>query len=490
MAETTFAGLPVYPVARIDQFRAMEPAVFHEKELVLDTARCRQLVHQLKRELMLGISGEGIHMGGDGPLTLFQIGTFHGKVYIFDTLVNLELFDKGGLRFLLESEDILKVAHSSCHLSAALFYQFAVRLRNVFDTQIGHLLIEEDHGRRLPTRMNISEVCQCYSDSMHPYDWRADVKEMWMSRIGGYWSQRPLTDEMVEYAAGDVMAIIPDVYRNQMEYIEKHSLMKKFKVLVEEEILSEINEVVKQLRGERIEKQAHQVLKEISEKYEEDCDIFNLFTEDEFHALMLIPYSDADSISSKIVKFKTRIVERELEEIENDLRLKQDLVRARPLLDLDLQSYEVHPDAKVRVKAKDIRKELHQTILTSIGRRYSGLASPHIMTETERQALRSLRPKSEFDNSIDGIVLALHWLVIDFDLEQALFNIKYGNPEYKITEEFVQRVEDYVLIDSKVSDGLKQKSKMFLKLLEKNVDKIIAKENPNRKVTFNENTGF
>lgn len=43
------------------------------------------------------------------------------------------------------------------------------------------------------------------------------LQEMWMARIGDYWAQRPLTDEMIEYAAGDVMAIIPDVFRNQQE---------------------------------------------------------------------------------------------------------------------------------------------------------------------------------------------------------------------------------------------------------------------------------
>jgi len=85
------------------------PAVFHDKELVIDTARCRQLVHQLKREIIIGIAGEGVRVGRDGPLTLFQIGTFYGKVYIFDTLVNSNLLDKGGLRQLLESPDIMKV---------------------------------------------------------------------------------------------------------------------------------------------------------------------------------------------------------------------------------------------------------------------------------------------------------------------------------------------------------------------------------------------
>lgn len=265
--------------------------------------------------------------------------------------------------------------------------------------------------------------------------------------------------------------------------------MKKFKLMVEEEILSEINLVVKQLRGERIEKVVWRVLKEVSDRCEEDEDIFKNLSEDEFHALVLIPYDDAESISSKIVNYKTQIVQKELEEIEFDLRSKRDMLRSRPLLDLDLQSYEIHPEAKIRVKAKDIKKQLYEVILSEIGRRYSGLASPHIMSETERQALRSLHPKSEFDTDIDGMVLALHWLVIDFDLEQALFNIKYGNPEYRITEKFVHRVENYVLVDSRVSDGLKQKSKLLLKVLERNGDRI-TKTPSDRKVTFGEDTGF
>lgn len=50
-------------------------------------------------------------LGREGPLTLLLVGTFYGKVYVFDCLVNNELFDKGGLRFLLENTKVLKVSY-------------------------------------------------------------------------------------------------------------------------------------------------------------------------------------------------------------------------------------------------------------------------------------------------------------------------------------------------------------------------------------------
>lgn len=56
------------------------------------------------------MAGEGVALGREGPLTLFLVGTFYGKVYAFDCLVNNELFDKGGLRLLLENTKVLKVS--------------------------------------------------------------------------------------------------------------------------------------------------------------------------------------------------------------------------------------------------------------------------------------------------------------------------------------------------------------------------------------------
>ena len=85
------------------------PEIYHEKEVVTDVGRCRQVVHRLQRELVVAIAGEGVALGREGPLTLVQVGTFYGAVYLFDVLVNGDLFDKGGLRLLLESENVVKV---------------------------------------------------------------------------------------------------------------------------------------------------------------------------------------------------------------------------------------------------------------------------------------------------------------------------------------------------------------------------------------------
>ena len=37
--------------------------------------------------------------------------------------------------------------------------------------------------------------------------------------IGNFWAIRPLTTEMIEFAAGDVIVLVPDIYRIQKEYV-------------------------------------------------------------------------------------------------------------------------------------------------------------------------------------------------------------------------------------------------------------------------------
>jgi ribonuclease D len=39
-----------------------------------------------------------------------------------------------------------------------------------------------------------------------------------MKVTGDLWAKRPMTKEMILYAAGDVTAIVPEVYENQKKY--------------------------------------------------------------------------------------------------------------------------------------------------------------------------------------------------------------------------------------------------------------------------------
>ncbi|KAJ8047363.1 piRNA biogenesis protein EXD1 [Holothuria leucospilota] len=79
---------------------------------------------------------EGIHPGKEGSLTLLQIGTVEGEVFIFDLLATPkreDMFTTGGLKRLLEEKHIKKVMYDCRDPQAALFFQFGVVLKNVFD---------------------------------------------------------------------------------------------------------------------------------------------------------------------------------------------------------------------------------------------------------------------------------------------------------------------------------------------------------------------
>ena len=78
-------------------------------EYVTETPRCLQIVARLEREIVVAVATEGVNVSKEGPLTLLQIGTCSGTVYVFDVLLNRELINNGRLRAILENEKIVKV---------------------------------------------------------------------------------------------------------------------------------------------------------------------------------------------------------------------------------------------------------------------------------------------------------------------------------------------------------------------------------------------
>lgn len=78
-------------------------------QLVTDTKDCKDIASLLSKEKILAVDCQGVYRGSHLRLTLLQIGTSKGDVYLFDVHHNRDLLSGGPLRNLLESEDIEKV---------------------------------------------------------------------------------------------------------------------------------------------------------------------------------------------------------------------------------------------------------------------------------------------------------------------------------------------------------------------------------------------
>lgn len=82
--------------------------------MVTSVRECEEIVSLLYEETVLAIDCQGVYRRSHLRLTLLQIGTSQGDVYLFDVHENRDLLLEGSLRVLLESEEIEKVCNFVC----------------------------------------------------------------------------------------------------------------------------------------------------------------------------------------------------------------------------------------------------------------------------------------------------------------------------------------------------------------------------------------
>ncbi|XP_070397457.1 egalitarian protein homolog isoform X2 [Dermacentor albipictus] len=181
--------------------------------VITKVKECEALVSRLSSQHQLvAVDAEGVNLGPQGPLTLVQLATPVGEVFLFDVQSTPQLFAEGHLRDILEAEHITKVMHDCRNDSAALFFQFGIKLQNVFDTQAAHAALQQqDVGKPVHKVKNVSlgTLCALYSGPANPR--RDQVKSLYR-RDQKFWSRRPLSEDMVFHAAFDVFCLLPGVY--------------------------------------------------------------------------------------------------------------------------------------------------------------------------------------------------------------------------------------------------------------------------------------
>lgn len=117
---------------------------------------------------------------------LIQIGA-DSAVYIIDPLVTTDL---SALKPVFANPEIQKVFHGADYDVRSLFRDFGITISNLFDTEIA--------SRFLGFR-------ETGLDSVIQKRFGIDLDKRFQKKD---WSQRPLSDEMVEYAAFDVVFLI------------------------------------------------------------------------------------------------------------------------------------------------------------------------------------------------------------------------------------------------------------------------------------------
>ncbi|KAJ8047414.1 Egalitarian protein-like [Holothuria leucospilota] len=162
--------------------------------------------------LVVAMDCEGVKLGKDGPLTLLQLGTVEGEVFIFDILATpnkKDMFVNGGLKELLEDDKILKIIHDSRFDACALHFQFGVTLTNVFDTSTAFTTLwDQCNVSGEPRRPKLTSLLEVFAfKARHKTD--SFISQISNNQLFG---KRPLSKQMLEYARDDALCLVSGIY--------------------------------------------------------------------------------------------------------------------------------------------------------------------------------------------------------------------------------------------------------------------------------------
>jgi len=176
--------------------------------LIQTPADLKAFAHRIRREKMLGVDLEADSMFHfKEKVCLLQMAG-NGENVVIDPL---EVNDLSPLAPIFKNRNVCKVLHGSDYDVRSLYRDFSIEINNLFDTQLASMFLGEQEtslGAVVNRRFGVV------------MDKRYQKKD---------WSQRPLPDGMIEYAASDAVHLIPLACmlmeelkaKNRLEWVEE-----------------------------------------------------------------------------------------------------------------------------------------------------------------------------------------------------------------------------------------------------------------------------
>lgn len=181
---------------------AVEPFTYIDE--VLEARKALRGVRTRLKELedagvpqVIAVDLEG-ELSADGSLSLLQLKVEGLPAIVFDMLgpdgAESMMFDTS-LAGLLCHVNVCKVMHDCRRDVVALFGQLGVRVENVYDTQVAHMLAT---GTSVRPGLNEILMTYCQRKNVH----KDEINH------GNEWSERPLSRLLLSYAAQDVEHLV------------------------------------------------------------------------------------------------------------------------------------------------------------------------------------------------------------------------------------------------------------------------------------------
>lgn len=411
-----------------------------EPTLVTTMEHCKEIATILSKETILAVDCEGVYHGTRFKLTLLQIGTCKGDVYMFDVQENTDLLSNVQLKHLLESEEIEKVMFKCSKESSALDHDFKVTLRNVFDIQVAHIILEEQKGRKLFPTLKLRNVCQVYSSTDKVSKDEEEIMKICAVETSGFWRERPITEKMVSVAAGHVKALIPEVYREQKRRIESSGLNQKFKERVLESVKLYIDRTVYTQRKDRINGHVMEILQSLENACTPNTKLQDFEKDsEERKALQIVDFENVRNMSQIIQQLKKECIHSNLDEILKEVKSEEakSLITSSKLRFTNKARH--YPDESIKAKAKHVRDQIQKIVLSGIERK--NVADREIRLSTcEEEILRDLPIWRDDDSKFSRLIKDWFWRLLENDLARKSKALNKFKKEYRLNRHFYDQM--------------------------------------------------